>query len=264
VSPPPVALTIAGSDSSGGAGIAADLRTFAAFGVHGAAALTAVTAQNTTGVRAVEAVSPALVRAQIAAVLEDLEPGALKTGMLHSAPVVEAVGQALAGVTAPLVIDPVMVATSGARLLEPDAVEALQALMARARLVTPNLAEAAILAGRPVASLEDLQEAARRIARLGPRAVLVKGGHASGDPVDVLLEGGAFHVLRGTRVPGRNTHGTGCTLSAAITALLARGVPLLDAARRAKEYVERSIARAPGLGRGAGPLGHFPSGLDGA
>jgi hydroxymethylpyrimidine/phosphomethylpyrimidine kinase len=252
-----VALTIAGSDSSGGAGIQADLKTFAAHGVFGASAITALTAQNTLGVAAVHAVPPSFVAAQIDAVADDLPVAAVKTGMLLDAAIVTAVAEALRRRALPnLVVDPVMVSKSGARLLEEDAVKALvERLLPLATIVTPNLPEAAVLAGR----FTDSREAARRIAGLGARAVLIKGGHADGpEAIDLFYEDGRFEALASPRQATRHTHGTGCTLSAAITARLALGDGLFDAVKAAKAYIDRALASAPGLGRGAGPLHHFP------
>ncbi len=241
----PTALTIAGSDSGGGAGIQADLKTFAALGVYGTSALTAVTAQNTVGVRAVEEVSPALVAAQIDAVLEDIGAGAAKTGMLASAAIIATTaGRIHAHGIARLVVDPVMVAKSGDRLLREDAVRALRTdLLPLALVVTPNLPEAETLAGMVIGSRAKLEDAARRIAALGPRYVLIKGGHAPGDPVDILFDGRTFQEYRGERLATTSTHGTGCTLSAAITAYLARGLQVEDAASRAKDVREGGHAR---------------------
>jgi hydroxymethylpyrimidine/phosphomethylpyrimidine kinase len=258
------ALTIAGSDSGGGAGIQADLRTFFAHGLLGATAVTAVTAQNTLGVTAWEAVSAALVRAQIAAVLADLPVVAMKTGMLGTAAVIAAVCEALAQVDArggrllPLVVDPVMVATSGHRLLDPDAEEALKAqLLPRALVVTPNLAEAAALSGLPVAA--PAAEHAEAIRVWASSAwIIVKGGHGVGlDCVDfVAPPASPAFTLSGRRVATRATHGTGCTLSAAITAGLAQGAEPEAAIRHARWYVQRAIEFASELGAGHGPLNH--------
>jgi len=252
-------LTIAGSDSGGGAGIQADLKTFAALGVYGTSALTAVTAQNTVGVRAVEEVSPALVAAQIDAVLEDIGADAAKTGMLSSAAIVAVtVGRIRAHGIARLVVDPVMVAKSGDRLLREDAVRALRTdLLPLALVVTPNLPEAETLAGVTIGSRADLEDAARRIAALGPRYVLIKGGHAPGDPIDILYDGRAFREYPGARIATTSTHGTGCTLSAAIVAYLARGLAVEDAVGRAKEYVVAAMCAASPIGRGHGPLHHL-------
>src|SRR5512138_1272528 len=220
------ALTIAGTDSGGGAGIQADLKTFAAHGVYGLSVITAVTAQNTQGVSAVQVLKPATVLNQIGAVITDFQVAALKTGMLANATLVEAVARAIRSARlGPLVVDPVMVAKSGDRLLDERAVAALAGeLLPLAALVTPNLPEAEVLTGMPVRTLEDQREAARRIVGMGARAVVVKGGHAdAAEIVDVLLDGQSFTEFRIERVPGTSTHGTGCTFSAAITAHLALG-----------------------------------------
>lgn len=258
------ALTIAGSDSGGGAGIQADLKSFMAHGVYGASAITAITAQNTVGVRAVLLLEPALVRAQIDAVLEDIGADAVKTGMLGSAKVVEAVASALRahGVDT-LVVDPVMVAKSGDRLLAQQAVPALRnELLPLATLVTPNLPEASILLGREVRTLDEMPDAAEELLALGPRSVLLKGGHLAGDEVaDVLLAGGRLTTFRAPRVSTPNTHGTGCTYAASITALLARGLTIADAVAEARAYVLGAITHAVPLGAGHGPLHHLWMGL---
>ena len=262
---PRVALTIAGSDSSGGAGVQADLKAFAACGVFGASAITALTAQNTTGVRGVHAVPAAFVVAQVEAVLDDLDVAAVKTGMLATAEVVHAVaGLAAAGRLPRLVVDPVMVASSGARLLEPDAERAyLEALLPHAEVLTPNLSEAQVLLGRSITTLAEQREAARALGALGPRAVLVKGGHAvagtQDEAVDVLWDGAQLRELRAGRVAGTNDHGTGCTLASALAAGLARGEDLVAAVEAAKAYVLRALAGGAGwrLGAGHGPLDHF-------
>lgn len=256
-----VALTIAGSDSGGGAGIQADLKTFAAHGVYGTSAITAVTAQNTTGVVAWQAIPADLVTAQIEAVASDIGCDAVKTGMLATAAVVEAVAAAIASLDLPrVVVDPVMVAKSGDTLLEADAVAAMKAeLLPRASVITPNIPEAEALTGLRITTPEAMREAARQLMALGPAAVLVKGGHlADPDIVDVLFDGHAFHELRGPRVATRNTHGTGCTFAAALCSGLAKGHPLVDAARRAQRYVAAAMRHGPELGRGHRPLDHFP------
>jgi hydroxymethylpyrimidine/phosphomethylpyrimidine kinase len=254
-----VALTIAGSDSGGGAGIQADLRTFAAHGLHGASAITAVTAQNTVAVIDYVALEPRMVVAQIDAVASDMPVAAVKTGMLANRPIVEAVAEAVARLRLPhLVVDPVMVAKSGARLLD-SAAEAVyrERLFPLAEIVTPNLAEAEALLARPVRSVEAMARAARDLHSLGPRAVLVKGGHLEGDPVDVFFDGQRTEELRAPRIATRNTHGTGCTLSAAIAARLALGVDALEAVRGAKAYLTDALRGAYALGRGAGPVDHL-------
>ncbi len=259
----PVALTIAGSDPSGGAGIQADLKTFTALGVYGATVITALTAQNTLGVTCVHGVPEAFIGRQIDAVAGDLRIGALKTGMLGDRATVAAV---VAGIKRhglrPLVVDPVMVATSGDVLLAPDAVEAVRGdLIPLARLITPNLHEAARLLDEPVAaSLSALEDQARRLAKLGAGAVLVKGGHGAGpEAIDILIDEGVITRLSAPRIPTRNTHGTGCTLSAAITAWLAKGHTLAEAVSAAKAYLSRAIASGAALkiGAGNGPVDHL-------
>lgn len=259
----PIALTVAGSDSSGGAGIQADLKTFSAFGVYGASAITALTAQNTRGVTGIHTPPAAFVVDQMRAVLDDLAVGAIKTGMLANAAIVRAVaGELAARPSIPIVVDPVMVATSGDLLLEADAVDAVRmALIPGARLVTPNLAEAATLTGQvPARTLPEMAEQGRMILALGCAAVLVKGGHAAGaTAVDVLVqEHGVLHY-DGAWVDTPHTHGTGCTLSAAIAALLASGVALEEAVGRAKDYVRQGLehGRSQGVGQGHGPLDHL-------
>jgi len=262
----PVALTIAGSDSGGGAGIQADLKTFHAFGVFGTSAITAITAQNTLGVRSVHRIEPSVVADQIHAVAEDLHPAAAKTGMLADAQIIEAVAQALRETQLTrLVIDPVMVAKSGARLLQPDAVGALTIeLLPLSEVITPNLPEAAILAGRPVESVEDMKIAAQVLCERGAKSVLMKGGHLSGDTlVDIYFDGEEWHEWRDDRLDTRHTHGTGCTLSAAICAGLALGRPRSQAVEEARGFTRLAIETAPGLGAGHGPLNHWaapPSG----
>ncbi|GMR12436.1 MAG: bifunctional hydroxymethylpyrimidine kinase/phosphomethylpyrimidine kinase [Gemmatimonadota bacterium] len=255
----PIVLTIAGSDSGGGAGIQADLKTFQAFGVFGTSAVTAVTAQNTLGVSTVHPVPPDMVRAQIAAVADDLPPSAVKTGMLASARIVEVVADALEQHDlGPYVLDPVMVASSGHRLLATDAQAAVaRRLVPLADLSTPNLAEASVLADLEIANPDDMRAAAERLIERGARAVLMKGGHLGGtDVVDILHDGSELLEWRHPRLDTPHTHGTGCTLSAAITAGLALGSPLADAVDAAIEFVSRAIAAAPGLGKGQGPLNH--------
>jgi hydroxymethylpyrimidine/phosphomethylpyrimidine kinase len=256
-----VALTIAGSDSGGGAGIQADLKTFHQFGVFGTSVITAVTAQNTVGVVAWQALSAALVAQQIDALATDLPPDALKSGMLGSGELVEVVAAAIARYALRhYVLDPVMVATSGDRLLE-SAAEALiaQRLVPLADLVTPNLDEARILVQDDVRTPEQMERAGRTLIRMGARAALVKGGHLDGDEiVDVLVSEGAVRRFTRPRIDTTSTHGTGCTLSAAIAAGLALGRPLELAVGDALDFVHRAIAAAPGLGRGGhGPLNHF-------
>ena len=259
------ALTIAGSDSGGGAGIQADLKTFAAAGVYGTCAITAVTAQNTLGVTAWEPVSTDLVVAQIEAVAGDLPPDAVKTGMLATAAIVEAVAAAIAGLDLPnLVVDPVMIAKGGDRLLQEDAVSAVKVhLLKLAEVVTPNIPEAEVLSGLTIATETDMVRAAQRIRDLGPRVVIVKGGHldaaaTAGEVVDVVLYGqGDVFTVRGPRIATRHTHGTGCTFASALAAQLALGREIEEAVRWTREYLEGAIRHAPGLGGGHGPLNHF-------
>jgi hydroxymethylpyrimidine/phosphomethylpyrimidine kinase len=254
------ALTIAGSDSGAGAGIQADLKTFAAHGVYGTSAITAVTAQNTLGVTMFEAVSADLVTAQIEAVVADIGAHAVKTGMLANAAIVEAVAAAIKDLDVPfLVVDPVMIAKSGDRLIDEEAVGSLKTeLLREAFLVTPNIPEAEALSGVHIHSDDDRREVARRISAMGATAVLIKGGHYPGDDiVDLLFEHGEFVEFRHPRVFGRHTHGTGCTFAAAITSHLALGRTLRDAIPRAQRYVADAIRHAPDLGKGHGPMQHF-------
>ncbi|WP_349368162.1 bifunctional hydroxymethylpyrimidine kinase/phosphomethylpyrimidine kinase [Salinarimonas sp.] len=258
-----IALTIAGSDSGGGAGIQADLKTFSARGVYGASVITALTAQNTKGVQGIHDVPPDFVAAQIDSVLSDLKVGAVKIGMLSKPAVIEAVAAGVArhGMTK-VVLDPVMVAASGDKLLSDDAIDTLRTvLLPRAVVVTPNLPEAAALLDEGVAENEDAMRAqGERILALGPKAVLIKGGHASGpESVDLLVEEHGVTRLSAARVATRNTHGTGCTLSSAIAAELAKGASLADAVREAKAYLSAALAAADTLeiGSGHGPVHHF-------
>ena len=254
------ALTIAGSDSGGGAGIQADLKTFAAHGVYGTSAVTAITAQNTIGVTAALALPTDLIEAQLDAIASDIGVDAAKTGMLATAAIVEVVAAAVQRLAIPLlVVDPVMVAKSGDRLLDESAVGAITTvLLPRAFVVMPNRMEAEVLAGMSIDSLDDARTAARRIFELGPRAVIVKGGHLPTDEVvDLLFDGTSFREFSGPRVVSRNTHGTGCTFAAAVTANLALGKTLGEATDRAKRYVTGAIQHGIPLGRGHGPLNHF-------
>jgi hydroxymethylpyrimidine/phosphomethylpyrimidine kinase len=248
-----VALTIAGSDSGGGAGIQADLACYLALGVQGVSALTALTAQGAGGISGVHIIPPSFVGEQICHVCGDLTIGAAKTGMLATAATVRVVAQAVAacGLTT-LVVDPVMISTSGTRLLAEDAVGPLAGeLFGRALVVTPNLEEAAALTGREVRNLSQMREAARALHGLGPGWVLIKGGHLEGRPVDVLFDGSSFLELEGERIEGPPVHGTGCVLSAAITAHLARGASVPDAVRLAKDHVRGAIRHSRNLGTGA-------------
>ena len=255
----PKALTIAGSDSGGGAGIQADLKTFSAFRVFGMSVITAVTAQNSLGVQGVESLPPAFVAQQLRSVLSDFGADAAKCGMLATAPIIEAVAATLAEhPIEKLVVDPVMVAKSGDALLRPDAARSLiERILPLALVVTPNLPEAEALAGIPVSDRKEMEEAARRIHALGPRYVLVKGGHLKGDAVDLLWNGRELRDFSAPRVDSPNTHGTGCTFSAAIAAGLARGQAIPDAIREAKAYVTKAIAEGFQGGRGVGQLRHF-------
>lgn len=256
----PTALTIAGSDSSGGAGIQADLKTFAAFGVYGASAITAVTAQSTAGITSTTALPADSVTAQIEAVAGDLTIDATKIGMLATAAIVEAVAAAIEELDLPkVVLDPVLVATSGERLLDADAVQALVSeLLPHAFIVTPNAAEAAVLSRRSVASLDDARDAARRIHDLGASAVIITGGHGSGpDVVDLLFDGERFTEFHAPRVQVGGTHGTGCTHASAVAASLALGHSLVEAAEAAQQFVAGALRHGLTVGRGRAVLDHF-------
>ena len=254
-------LIIAGSDSGGGAGIQADIKTVTALGGYAATAITALTAQNTLGVHAVHSVPPDFIRQQIDVVLADIGADAIKTGMLHSAAVIDAVCQSLSARAAgiPLVVDPVMVAKGGASLLDTSAIDTMKSrLFPLARLITPNLPEAEALTGNVVRGVEDMRRAADGLLALGCGAVLVKGGHGEGAEItDLLAEaGGKVTLFRGRRIDTRHTHGTGCTLASAIATGLAQGLTLADAVARARKYVRKALRTAPGLGQGHGPLNH--------
>jgi hydroxymethylpyrimidine/phosphomethylpyrimidine kinase len=242
------ALTIGGSDPSGGAGIQADLKTFHQFGVYGEAAITLITVQNSVRVSRVELLPPELVAEQIASVLEDIPPAAAKTGALGSPEIVRTVARAAAAFDFPLVVDPVMVSKHGA----PLGGHGIEELLPYAALVTPNLPEAEALTGTA-----DPRRAACRLVEMGARAALIKGGHSSGDPIDLLYDGAEWIEFPAPRLVTRHTHGTGCTYSAAIAAGLAAGLPLRDAVGRAKRFIHQAIATNPGLGRGCGPVNHF-------
>ncbi len=259
-------LTIAGSDSGGGAGIQADLKTFMAHGAYGASVITGITAQNTCGVYAVELLPPALVAAQIDAVLSDIGADAVKTGMLGSAEIIETVAAKLQeyGVSN-LVVDPVMVAKSGDRLLAEEAVAALRdRLLPLALIVTPNLPEAGVLLGRAVESESDMRTAVCDLHMFGSRYVLLKGGHLAGDPLDLLYDGDRIIELQSPRIPTRHTHGTGCTYAAAITALVARGLEVEQAVRDARAYLIGAIEHAQAIGGGHSPVNHLYRGLPAA
>ena len=262
---PPVAMTIAGSDSGGGAGIQADLKTFAALGVFGTSAITALTAQNTATVAGVHTAPPEFVAAQITTVLDDLPVAAVKTGMLATAPILRAVASLAAEGRLPnLVVDPVMVSSSGDRLLDLNAERAyMELLLPHALVVTPNLREAEVLLGRSITTLDEQRTAAEELAVLGPKVIVVKGGHAvsdtPGEAVDIVVADGQVTELRAPRVATGNNHGSGCSFSAAVAAGLAKGLSTLDAIRAAKDFVHRGIAGGAtwSLGRGHGPLDHF-------
>ncbi len=259
-STPPVALTVAGFDPSGGAGIIADLKTFTAFGCFATAAVTSLTFQNTTGVFGAVAQTGETVRRQALAVVEDFRVAGMKTGMLPTGEIIREVARLLR--ETPLreidaVVDPVVRSTSGYDLIDDDALGVLKReLLPLARLVTPNLPEAERITGMKIADEDDMRRAARSMREMGARAVLVKGGHLTGDAVDLLDDGGRVRLFRAPRVPSTSTHGTGCTLAAAVAACLARGLPLAEAVAAAKRFVTIAIRRAPALGRGHGPVRH--------
>lgn len=253
-------LTVAGSDSSGGAGIQADLKTFAALGVYGTSAVTAITAQNTTGVVETMALSADLVTAQIEAVAADIPLDATKTGMLATAAIVEAVAAAIKELELPLVVvDPVMISKSGAALLDADGIEMLKTeLLPCAAVITPNIPEAETLSGRRIESIEQARGAAVAIQQLGAAAVVITGGHMAGDDiVDLLFDGGIFTELHAARIYSQHTHGTGCTFASAVAANLALGHSLVDSVLHAQAYVRGAIEHALAIGRGHGPLNHF-------
>lgn len=259
-----IALTIAGSDSGGGAGIQADLKSFSALGVYGASVITAVTAQNTRGVTAVEDISSAVIAAQMRAVFSDLKVNALKIGMVSRSETIAKIADELVQFAGPIVVDPVMVATSGDRLLREDAIETLKArLIPLAAIVTPNLPEAALLTGQPLAqSAESMQAQARAILALGAKAVLIKGGHgSSAESTDFLITHDGVEVLTAPRIETSNDHGTGCTLAAALTAQLAKGDAVAVAAKSAKAYLHAALQAGVSLkvGEGRGPVHHFHS-----
>jgi hydroxymethylpyrimidine/phosphomethylpyrimidine kinase len=254
---PPAVLTVAGSDSGGGAGIAADLKTMLALGVHGMSVICAVTAQNSTGVQGYWELPAEAVRAQLESVLSDIEVRAVKTGMLASARTVDAVADALGAVAAPVVVDPVAASSHGQSLLAPGALAAIRnRLLPLATVVTPNLDEAELLTGVRAADEAGLLAAARAVLALGPRWVLVTGGHLPGDPVDLLYDGRDVHRFSSRRLPGRHTHGTGCTLASAIASLLALGADVPAAVAGAREYVTGAISGGFPLGAGPGPVDH--------
>lgn len=252
-----MALSIAGSDPSGGAGIQADLKTFHQFGVYGEAVIALLTVQNTRTVSRVEILDPSLVEEQLLAVLDDIAPNAVKTGALGNAAVVRRVAELAPRFGCPLVVDPVMISKHGAPLIAEEARSALWGeLLPRATLITPNLYEAAALTGLNVSTLAEMQEAARRMRDHTGAAILVKGGHLEGDAVDLLWDGANFREFHAERIDTVHTHGTGCTYSAAITALLALGTPLPEAVAQAKAFISEAIRTNPGLGSGCGPVNH--------
>jgi hydroxymethylpyrimidine/phosphomethylpyrimidine kinase len=254
----PVALTIAGSDPSGGAGIQADLKTFHQYKVYGMAVVTLLTVQNTRGVRAVYPIRSSCVARQLEAVLIDIPPGAAKTGALGDEKIIRAVAACAKKFRFPLVVDPVMVSKHGALLLKKNAVRIfIKKLIPHAALITPNLYEAEILSGIKVRDVESMEKAARIIAGFDPQAVLIKGGHLKGEAADLFYQGGHARLLKTSRIRTRHTHGTGCTYSAAITAGLARGEDLFSAIASAKRFITEAIRTAPGLGHGVGPVNHF-------
>ncbi len=256
----PVTLTIAGSDPSGGAGIQADLKTFHQHGTFGTSVITLLTVQNTQSVSDVKMVAPDFVSAQLGAVLADLPIAAAKTGALGSAEMICAVADAASNFSFPLIVDPVMISKHGAPLLAEEACETLKLeLLPHAFLVTPNLEEAAVLTGRTVNSIQTMRDAAQAIAALGPTHVLIKGGHLEGAAIDVIFSDNQFHQLQSARLPTKNTHGTGCVTSAAITANLARGMQVLPAIQAVKDFITRAIETNPNLGHGYGPVNmHAP------
>lgn len=254
----PVALTIAGSDPSGGAGVQADLKSFHQFGVYGEAVLTLLTVQNTVGVEAVRVLDPDFVLAQLDAVIRDIPPGAAKTGALGSEAMVLAVAERARAFNFPLVVDPVMISKHGAPLMDEGAREAVgMQLLPCAYLVTPNVPEAEVLSGLDIRNVEEAWAAAAAILDLGPKAVLLKGGHLEGESVDLLLWHGGKAEFPAERIATQHTHGTGCSYSAAITALLAQGLELEAAVGQAKQWIHEAIRTNPGLGHGQGPVNHF-------
>ena len=255
----PRAMTIAGSDSGGGAGIQADLKTFAALGIYGTSVLTAITAQNTVGVTGIHEVPVEMVAAQIEAVLTDIGANAVKTGMLSSGEIIETVARELNCFRIErLVVDPVMVAKSGDRLIREEAVEAMRgSLLPIATVVTPNIPEAETLAGMKIKSSEDARRAAVKIVNTGAKSVVVKGGHLEGPPMDLFYDGREFREFNGPRIDTNNTHGTGCTFASAIAAGLAKGMEVADAVAAAKEYVTEALRHSLNIGHGHGPLDHL-------
>lgn len=253
------ALTIAGSDSCGGAGIQADLKTFAAHGAYGMSVVTAVTAQNTQGVFAVQDIEPNVIALQINAIFDDIEVDAVKIGMVSVPETIETiVARLLVYQPRNVVVDPVMVSKSGYHLLEPRAQSVLiEKLLPLADVATPNIPEAEVITGMKIADLAGMEEAARRIFAMGPKNVLIKGGHLTGESTDILFDGKKMQYFRAARIPTKNTHGTGCTLSSAIAANLGRGLPVTEAIKCAKDYITVAIEHALSIGKGVGPTHHF-------
>lgn len=253
------ALTIAGSDSSGGAGIQADLKTFAANGVYGMSVITAVTAQNTQGVLAVEDISIGVVQKQLEAVFEDIGVDAVKIGMVSNSDTINTICNHLQKYsTVNIVVDPVMVSKSGYHLLQPEAIGVLiEKLLPLATIVTPNIPEAELIAGMKIKDFKDMETAAALIRKLGPKNVLLKGGHLPDQATDILFDGEQYQYFKGERIPTRHTHGTGCTLSAAIAANLAKGLKIPSAIKEAKDYLTTAIAHSLAIGKGVGPTNHF-------
>lgn len=253
------ALTIAGSDSGGGAGIQADLKTFSALGVYGASVITSITAQNTVTVTAIQNIDVSVIEKQIDAVMSDIGAHAVKTGMLSTPEIIDVVSRCISRFKIrKLVIDPVMIAKSGDKLLQDNAVHALiEKLIPLAHIVTPNIPEAEVLTGEKITSPEDMERACRRILDMGCKTVVVKGGHLMKDAEDVLFDGKKFYHLKTKRIRSRNTHGTGCTFSAAITSYLAKGQTTSEAVTAAKKYITKAIEHSYSIGKGHGPVHHF-------
>lgn len=252
-------LTIAGSDTCGGAGIQADLKTFSAHGVFGMSVITAVTAQNTQGVFGVEDISPEIIKKQIEVIFDDISVDGVKIGMVSKTPTIKTIAETLGKYQVKnLVVDPVMVSKSGYHLLEPEAKSALiEYLLPMATVVTPNLPEAEVITGIKISSIEDMKKAAEEIYKIGPKYVLIKGGHLEGEAIDVLYDGREFTYYNSPRINTKNTHGTGCTLSSAITANLSVGLPVNEAVLKAKNYITAAIENSFPIGKGVGPVHHF-------
>ncbi|RXT15229.1 bifunctional hydroxymethylpyrimidine kinase/phosphomethylpyrimidine kinase [Ammoniphilus sp. CFH 90114] len=257
------ALTIAGSDSGGGAGIQADLKTFTVRKVYGMSAITAITAQNTLGVEGIHPIPLEMIAKQIEMVIEDIGVDAVKTGMLGTSEIIELVADRLKRYEVPyVVVDPVMVAKGGAKLLQDDAVKSLiTSLLPLASIVTPNIPEAEVITGKPIHTLDDMLRAAKEIVDMGAKSVIVKGGHLEGEPIDLFYDGVEITTFKGIRIPTRHTHGTGCTFAACLTAELAKGHEMIDCIRTAKAYITAAISKELGLGKGHGPTNHWAYGV---